>query len=189
MKRGCMLAIAWVCLFGCASYTGPHYQFHTAFDQLDKYTSRSIDGNRLDTESGDLYLNVIQIEYASGETHYHLTIETATFDRIFIETESSLVLWIDGEEIELAGRVSYTRDDVIVKPRQGAFFKRAYYRIPLKGIERIADAKAVKVKVVGRSYSLAGEFTRKNSHNFQRFLADVEVRPQPPPFGEMVQQN
>ena len=62
------------------------------------------------------------------------------------------------------------------------YIKRAYYRIPLKEIERIADAREVKVKVVGSSYSLAGEFTRKNSHNFQRFLADLGFRSQPSPL-------
>ena len=182
MKCGCILAIGLVCLFGCGPYTGPYYRFHTGYDPLEKYATRSIDGNRLNTKSGDLYLNVLQIEYDRGKTHYYLVVETATSDWIFIEAKSSMIVSIDGRRTEFVGGVSYTRRDIIVKRREGMLIKRAYYRIPLKEIERIADAREVKVKVVGSSYSLAGEFTRKNSHNFQRFLADLGFRSQPSPL-------
>ena len=160
--------------FGCVPVPiADTFEIKTTYDKFEERTFVSMHNNFLDTR--ELYhrsiaLNAGRMETKDGKKSYNLVIVYSGSDWLFIRSGESLIFLIDGKRLGLSGPGSSGHRDV---RRYGGITELAFYPTTLETIKRIAVAKIIEIKIIGKYY-ITGRFYQSNFDNFKRFLAECE---------------
>lgn len=178
MKKSLVLAVA-ALLCACA----PRYGVTTARDPFAGTVTRRMHGNMLSSTRSERDWMALDAEAVRGRdsTAWSLLVDYRAVDELLeIRPGPSLLLLVDGERIDLAGGGSAReRGD-------GAWGLRERARYPAPGalMERIARAKDVRVRVLGRTYYAERAFGPRNLARFRAFVLPDEAPStptEPPP--------
>jgi hypothetical protein len=182
--RSTLLA-ALLLLAACA----PRYHVVERTDPFERLTVRRMRGDVLGGPGAGtdwVALNAEETRAAGDTARYALVVDYRTQgDWLEIRPGESLVLLVDGDRVGLSGPGS-TRART-----QGAAARREVARYPAGAalVRRIAAARDVRVRLVGRRYHVDRAFTPRNLARFRRFVgAPTDGRqplappaPAPPP--------
>ncbi len=155
-------------LAGCASTNKGLLAYHDDFtgDLIEFTTDNLLTGDAV--PGTDVWLNATRITQKNGVIVYYLEIYlSSSRDWIKIEPGNTLFLTMDGKEY---------RYDGIGSPQsrgtsKGKFTEHAIYRTTSADIRKLAEAKEVKVKVVGSVDVLQRAFGPANTQIFKDFVA------------------
>lgn len=165
---------------GCAPY-----MVNTYHDKFDGYTKNTM---QLNWVSYELYgamieLNAQRLVPKVGRASYQLIVVyyDSGYDRggewLFIKAGESLILLVDGERIGLRTSENLIKREV---GYGGSITETAFYLVPVEVLLKLANAKRVEVKIVGRHYFVTRHFRGGNIANFRRFcknyVADHESK-------------
>jgi len=167
MKKIIILLMCMLFLNSCA-LTEP-YQVKTLNDAFDGYTINQMTYNYLVSNSGIVELNIKRLQTKDGRISYYLVVEYQNSDWLFIEGGESLILLVDGERIGFKGDGSLQSRNV---GSSGWIDEKAVYDINPKILNQIANAKEVKVKIIGNQYYIECKFTEQSFQNFKKFIAE-----------------
>ncbi len=138
--------------------------------------------NLLDTKSATremIWLNASRVFKTQHEFNYYLEVHYAANEEtgyLDIYPGKSLVLIADGREMKLDGIGSLNSRRV----QKTVVGEDALYETSAETLRLIANAKQVKVKVIGRNGIVEREFGPENFDRFKRFVArSVDVAPRP----------
>jgi hypothetical protein len=144
-------------------------------------TTRNGDGTILVSMSGDrlverspnadydLALNASRYENKDGSFFYSLTTIYEGSKKLFVGPGQSLVLTVDGRPIALSGDGS-ARFREAVGPE--VVRERAQYEISPDVLRRLANAKAVSVRLTGERRAVETSLSEQNMKNFRSFASD-----------------
>ena len=160
---------AW--LGGCAK---PDKQgLYTYYDNINGDTTYMIADNKLTVPNetgGEVWLNASYIHQAKGVKMYHLEVHyISNVGWLQIEPGETLVLTLDGQDMKYSGDGSANFRKSTSK---GIYTEDAIYRVEADDLRRIANAKAVKVKIFGVKGSVYREFDAGNLDQFKSFAAN-----------------
>ncbi len=171
----CRLLILCLVLFttGCA---GSMCLIQTRYDEFEGYTivrmsNNSLSGSGLYIDTGIVNLNVQKFISKEGRESYSLIVEYVDYSDyatwLFIRSGESLVLLIDGKRIGFTGEGSWNDRDVLYG---GSIVETAWYAVSPEIIRMVANAKEVKVKLVGDKGFVQRHFNQTNFSNFKKFV-------------------
>lgn len=158
--------------FFCSCSTSG-YHAGTKQDDFNGYTTNWMDRNSIESTEVPMFCFNLIKHYSPGkEEIYRIWIKLALMnDWIFIDNGESLILLVDGERIGFYGegstknRSTTTLSDTYVN-------EDAYYDVPLNQLQKIANAKTVRIQVVGSHGIKEGSLTQNNLFNIRRFLRE-----------------
>lgn len=143
-----------------------NYEGYTVYEVEDNLTPKKGLLNTTEVE-----LNPRALIYNTGEKHWLLEVEYRADDWIFIESEESLFLLIDGEVTSLSTTRSLKSSEIIYG---GRIEERAVY--PVSGPEfytKIGNAGTVSIKINGDNYYIERELSDRNKEFFNRFYNHI----------------
>ncbi len=160
------------CLFlvGCALKTPDVTTYH---DDVSGLSTDLLSENLLDTKTptremiwlnaSRLFKNRQQFNYYL-EVHYAANVETGYLD---IRPGQSLILNVDGQEFKFYSNGSFNTR----KARKEILGEDAVYEVTGDTLRMIADAKKIKVRVVGGNGNVEREFAPENFERFKKFVS------------------
>jgi hypothetical protein len=155
----------------------PRYGVVQRADPFERVTVRRMRGDLLGGPGAGadwVALNAEETRPAGDTARYALVVDYRTQGEwLEIRPGESLLLLVDGDRVALSGPGS-TR-----ARSEGAAARREVARYPASGelMRRIAAARDVRVRLVGRRYHVDRAFTRTNVARFRGFLgAPVDGR-------------
>jgi bifunctional DNA-binding transcriptional regulator/antitoxin component of YhaV-PrlF toxin-antitoxin module len=155
-------------LVDCATSPVSPYEVLTTHDKSDFYTAVSMTGNllggRLNHE-----LNAGRVSAKDGKVNYALGVYYYGRKWMFIKPGESLILFVDGEEINVKGQGSQSYRKTL---KNGMVSELAKYPVTPQLLKKIASAKQVKVKIFGGDFVAEKYFTKQNFENFRQFVND-----------------
>jgi len=163
-----------VLLSGCASMSASlNYRVRTIQDEFDGYTINRMEHNMLGGGSllsyTTIWLNTQRYQSKEGNVSYSLIAEYVSPDWLFIERGESLILLVDGQRMGLVGDGSWNHRNVGYGRMVS---EKSWYNITLEDLQKIANAKEVKVKIIGSQYYAERCFTDANFKNLKRFIME-----------------
>jgi hypothetical protein len=166
MKRPPLALAALALLAACIP---PRYQVATVRDDFAGTEVRRMEANLLDAPSGGrdwVALNAEVARDGRDSTRYALVVEyRADDDWLGIRPGESLLLLVDSQRVALASAGLAARERQAVGVRE-----MARYPVPGDLLQRIAGAKEVRVRVLGRRYYLDRAFGPANFRRLREFL-------------------
>lgn len=173
MKVYLMLVLAVAGLVaGCSSMSNSG-----AVSYVDEYRGERYDtttDSPLESSSvpgAQVWLNASRITQKYGSVLFYLDVHVESPTTwLAIEPGQSLILVIDGDEIRFDGSGSNQMRKTDKK--SGQFIESAVYLSNASDIRKIAEAKEVKVKVVGKASVLQSAFGPSNFTVYKKFVAD-----------------
>ena len=114
-----------------------------------------------------LWLNAFREVLGPQEMRYHLQVTYGARKNagpLEINPGRSLIIIADGQELSFSGLGSLEQEE-----ERNAIFEKARYDATADDIARIAFAKKVVVRVVGRNGIVVREFGEENFENFRKF--------------------
>ena len=163
-------------LGGCAS---PAPDFYTDRNEYRGETTDMMVNNPLPsngTGEGEVSFNATRIGQRNGITLYYfeVRIDEGSANWIEIEPGEALVLTVDGTELKYDGRGSAG----LRKTTRGLHSESAIFLTTASDIRKVADAKAVKLKIIGKAGTIERTFAAENFERFKRFVASYLDRTQ-----------
>jgi len=163
-----LMAVSSLLLVDCTTSPVSPYKVITTHDKSDFYTADSMTGNllggRLNHE-----LNAARVSAKDGTVHYALGVYYYGTNWMSIKPGESLILLIDGEQINVKGQGSQSYRKTL---ENGMVSELAKYAVTPKLLKKIASAKQVKVKIIGSDLVAEKYFTKTNFENFKQFVND-----------------
>lgn len=151
------------------------FRVESRHDDFDGYTvyrmiNNYLDGKELPFIEGEpgIDLGGRIIIRKDGTTTYTLVCSYTNTTWMFIAPGESLVMLIDGERVGFSGNGSIGNREVGSR----RVFETASYAITLSDLKRIANAKEIRVKLLGEKFFIEQKFTQINFNNFTTFLTD-----------------
>ncbi|MCA9811733.1 MAG: hypothetical protein KC483_02600 [Nitrosarchaeum sp.] len=175
MKK--LILIFFIFLAGCSTAIKDYesgYGVESTYDEFEKTTRTALHSNVLD--GGHATLSSVQasamniIQYKKPDTTiYQLQYIYVADEWLFIGEDNSLSLLVDGEKYDFS---AYDNFRETIDYMGGVKIREyVYYPVSKDMLEKIANAKIVKVKVSGRQYYVQSQFNKSNFKNFKKFLA------------------
>lgn len=155
------------------------YEVKTRVDDFTGAMSHVMMGNRLgcaELEDATLDLNIAQYIDKDQEASYELIAMFRGETWMFIEKGPSLQFIVDGARIDLRGDGSADRR--MVTP-EAHVMELASYGISLQALYSLAEAKTIKVRLVGAKSDIDGCFTLEDFQHFKDFLSQYAPRQKP----------
>jgi hypothetical protein len=163
-----LMAVSSSVLVHCATSAVSPYKVTTTHDESGFYTVDSMKGNllggRLNHE-----LNAARVSANDGTVNYALVVYYYGKNWMFIKPGESLVLFIDGEQIDVKGQGSQSHRKTL---ENGMVSELSKYPVTPKLLKKISSAKQVKVKIIGSDFVAEKYFTEQNFENFKQFVND-----------------
>jgi hypothetical protein len=152
----------------CTNLAVSPYKVTTTHDESGFYTVDSMKGNllggRLNHE-----LNAARVSTKDGTVNYALVVYYYGRTWMFIKPGQSLVLFIDGEQVDVKGQGSQSHRKTL---ENGMVSELAKYPVTPKLLKKISSAKQVRVKIIGSDLVAEKYFTEQNFANFKQFVND-----------------
>ncbi|HXN06219.1 MAG TPA: hypothetical protein VN944_04035 [Nitrospiria bacterium] len=169
MNKIFLYSITLVCLAVLTAHA--EYTFKHNTNETDKTEIFIAEGNQLAPE---FQLNLSKVVKAKKKKKplFFITIVYEAPLSLSIGSRKSLVLIIDGKK---KGFSPYGK--VFRKDFSDSVYETAEYRVPIKLIKKIAEAKKVDVKLRGGLKAIDGSFSEENFNHFRRFLIDIDTPP------------
>ena len=143
-------------------------------DEFDGYTIERMHGNYI-PDSGlfptnSLMFNAQRFTDKNGKQSYQFYIEWNDGEWLFINEGESLILLIDGERIGCNGYGSKDHRETITG---SAIRETAVFESNLETFRKIANAKIVKLKLVGASKNIVRELNEEHIGNYKKFVEEL----------------
>ena len=138
-------------------------------ERFDTTTDSPLEGSSI--PGAQAWLNASRVSQKFGVTLFYLDIHVESSSAwLAIEAGQTLLLVVDGDEIRYDGSGS----DQLRKSdkKLGKFIESAVYLSNASDIRKIAGAKEVKVKVIGKTGVLQSAFGPANFAVYKKFVAD-----------------
>lgn len=152
------------------------YFVRTYTDEFEGWTSDALYGNKLggSSPSEKVDLNIMRVrETDTSSFKYQLIVCYQGHDWMFIQEGKSLLFLIDGKKMVFEGKGSQSSRDM----SDGHVNELAnYHDVDYDSLLLIANAKEVKVRIVGGKKDCDRFFNQQNFHIFKRFLTDYPLR-------------
>lgn len=172
-----LLMFALVVIVGC-SVTEVTYHAKLEKDEFDGWEKVTTCCNFLPASTGKdktifdgeatISIDPMRFTSKTGNIIYSIKVHYGSKSWIFIESGESLIFLIDSERVSLTGEGSLRNRDVVYA---GVIHETAYYDVDRSFLEKIANAKTVKMKLIGSRYYTERPFKPENQNNFKKFLA------------------
>lgn len=163
-------------LGGCV----PRYGIVQREDPFFETYSRRMRGNGLAAVGSGrdwVALGAEEVRTGRDSTLYHLVLDVRSPDRALrVRTGESLILLVDSVRTALTPAGATEQDESVWGERE-----TVRYPVQLDLLRKIAAARQVRVRVVGRRYYLDREMTPANLRRFRRFLKMQELGEEPRP--------
>lgn len=180
-KALAMKNVLWTALLAAALLTGcetaPPEGVVSRTDEVTGRQSHLITDNIVeDAAQSDslLWLNASQLFTYRGEAKYYLEVRfQARPERGLLEIGpgQSLTLTVDGVPMRLSGPGSAR----FRKEKYGTVIETAVYTVDLAQVDRISEAKEVRVRVTGAKGFVERPFAAKNFENFREFMRQIRA--------------
>lgn len=173
MRTVILIAIGVVfvlCAVGCASMA-------TTKEKHDDFTGQTTTKMGYNVLSGagitggQVRFNPVKVADESNNVSYAIQVvylASSIIGWCFIESGESLHLLIDGERVHISGNGSVGFRDVL---SDGGIQEIAAYPVTADLLRKLANAKAVRVKIDGSRYSVERHFSETNTNNLKEFVA------------------
>lgn len=159
------------------SCAGLFYKVETIHDDFDGYTINRTQGNEIKGKGSTAFeiatgvgsaveLNAQRFQLKGGIVSYSLIVKFTGTDWLFIKNGEALILLIDGERIGFQGEGSLNHRNV----GRGWIEEQAWFDISLDDLLKIANAKEVRLKIIGSQYYIERTFVEFNFKNFKDFI-------------------
>lgn len=160
--------------------SGLFYRVRTVHDEFDGYTKHILEGNSLGDESflgalysATIYFNVQKFISKQENVDYHIIIKYEHDGNwLFIDDGESLILLIDGVRKGFSGDGSSRHRDVVSVFKGSNVVELAYYKITAEELKQIANAKEVKVKLIGSQHYCNRHFTKSTFNLLGKFIKE-----------------
>jgi hypothetical protein len=173
VQMGLMLAgLVW--LAGCS--TTPPPDVATSYDPITGVRTDLMSENRLDTAQNPprevVWLNASRVfkNYRNKDSTYYLEVSYMSREDtgfLNIPAGGSLTVIADGQEMRFSGTGSYNQRK---KLKDGYVREDALYPATREQLQKIANAKQVKVRIRGDNGLVERDFTADNFKRFKEFL-------------------
>jgi hypothetical protein len=164
-------------IVGCATMSYYNYGVDHLSDEFDGYKIDRMTGNYIKDSDvlnlkNSVWLNAQRFIAKDGKRTYSLIVQYWDTDWLFVNEGETLVLLIDGSRYGFSGKGSGEHRDVTTG-MQGAVIKEsAWYDIDKNTLIKLADAKTVKMKIVGATRNITRELAPENIANYKKFVND-----------------
>jgi hypothetical protein len=166
-----VLAVAGL-VAGCSSTSNSgsvSYMDEYRGERFDTTTDSPLESSSM--PGAQVWLNASRVSQKYGVVLFYLDVHVECPSTwLAIEPGQSLVLVIDNDEIRFDGGGSSQMRKTDKK--SGKFIESALYLSNASDIRKIAGAKEVKVKVIGKSGVLQSTFGPSNFSVYKKFVAD-----------------
>lgn len=175
------MKIFFVCLFFVSfmmqaqSYN--KYSVEKTTDEFDGFTIERMYGNYI-PDSGlfptnSLMFNAQRFTDKEGKQKYQFYIEWNDSEWLFINEGEKLILLIDGERLACIGYGSSNYRKTIAG---SAIQEITVFDTDLETLNKIANAKTVKLKFVGASKDIVRELDKEHIENYKKFCEALRKR-------------
>ncbi len=171
MKMRITLFVVLFLLSGCAGMARLRDRIEAIYGGFEDYTVDTITGNvlvgRPPLDTARVELNAQESRSKDGKIFYSLIVDYTAVDWLFIKEGESLVLLIDEQQVGLKGKGSSSHRGI---DYDGWKNEKAWYGFSFEGLDMIANAKEVKVRIIGTQRHVDRYFSEENFKNFRRFV-------------------
>jgi hypothetical protein len=152
-------------------YAGTSMEYKSKYDEFDKMTSNSMQKNFIlsddkDKSSLPIGFDIYVHKFDTGYVYISVAATFRSDAGLFIADGESLQLIVDGKVIKL--KTEGAQQDVVDSGLR-FILDFAFYKITPSQIRKIAYAKSVKVRLVGKRRYATGHFAPRNFENVKEF--------------------
>ncbi|MBX3008634.1 MAG: hypothetical protein KF816_11495 [Melioribacteraceae bacterium] len=173
MKRFFLLWLLILCgqLFSQSYY---NYNVQVIEDEFEDYKIIRMYGNYLPDSkwlpTNSLLFNAQKFTDENNNHKYQFFVEWLDDEWLFIDEGETLILLIDGERVRCKGYGSHKNRQTL---EGGAIRETAVFEASIELFNRIANAKVVKIKLVGQSKDIIRELDEDNIENYRKFVEEL----------------
>jgi len=169
------IAVLMITLVGCATTSYYNYNIYHLADEFDGYTIDRMSGNYIKDSDllnlkNSVWLNAQRYISKDGQRTYSFIVQLWDTDWIFINEGETLVLLIDGTRYGFSGKGSIKHREVTTGIQGAVIKESAWYDASVDILQKLSNAKAVKMKIVGATRNVTRELSSENINNFKRFV-------------------
>lgn len=162
---------------GCSTMNYYSYNIEHLDDEFDGYTLDGMAGNYVKDDGvlnikNSVWLNAQRFISKDGRKIYSLIVQYWDTDWLFINEGETLVLLIDGIRFGFSGEGSSRHRDVATGMQGAAIEETAWYDVTTDTLQKISEAKVVKMKIVGSTRDVTRELSSENINNIKRFVKE-----------------
>lgn len=176
MKNECLVIVLIIfSITSCSTLNYYNYNIEHLSDEFDGYTIDRMTGNYIKDSDvlntkNSVWLNAQRYLSKDGQKMYSLIVQYWDSDWLFINEGESLVLLIDATRYGFSGKGSIEHRDVTTGMQSAVIKESAWYDVDPEILQKISDAKIVKMKIVGATRDVTRELSPDNISNFKKFV-------------------
>ena len=169
-----LLLTALIIITGCATLNYYKYNIEHIEDEFDGYVIDRMHGNYIPgggaIPTNSLLFNAQRFINKEGDKHYHFYVQYHDIEWLFINEGEKLVLLVDGERVGFTGKGSFSHREVLQGYASTAVKETALFGTTPEALVKIANAKSVKIKLIGTTRDIQRELSQEHITNFKKFV-------------------
>jgi len=172
MKRLYLITI-FLFIFSCTGYKVITIPNSGDYQNIHRMSGNFLPVNKkyLGTYGNFQISGEVRFNNDKNKKEYSLIVGGLIQDGLNIKEGKSLLLNIDGENIEFIRRNKPYRVKKVKMNRQKYILELAWYDISKEILNKISNAKNIEFTVYGKDKLIEGKFSRKNIENFSNFYS------------------